>query len=163
MQGDLRFLMRVDCSSSSEQQWCARMDAVGCLRLGFAVRLQFELQTLLQRVLLRAVPLPLLHGEVFVVGELLKMIDLQLPSGQVFGKGHGLATSLHLVVSYSLHDRVSRDVRRVTLDRGVGVDADAHVAVGGKGAVGYLFASLAALREIFRDRIAHVLHFSRFF
>jgi threonine dehydrogenase-like Zn-dependent dehydrogenase len=45
----------------------------------------------------------------------------------------------------------------------VGVDANAHVTVWGKGAVGLLFASLAALREIFRDRIAHVLHFSRFF
>lgn len=162
MQGDLRFLMRVDCSSGSEQQRCARGHVLTCLRLGFAVCLQFELQTLLQRVLLCAVPLSLLHGEVFVVGELLKMVDLQLARCQVLRKRNRLATCLHLVVSNSLHDRVSGDVRGVSLNRGVGTDADAEVTAVGKG-FSYLFASLATLREIFRHSIAHVLDFFRFF
>jgi hypothetical protein len=103
--------VQVERSDRSEEKWSARGISVGGSSQRLSVRLQFQLQTLLQCVLLGAVSLPILHRQVPIVGKLLQVVDLQLARGQVLSEGYGLASSLLLIVPNAFHDGVSGDRR----------------------------------------------------
>ena len=76
--------------------------------LVLAVGLELDLQALLERGLLGAVPLALLHRKILVVAQALQVVDFALACLAVLRQGHGLAAGLRAGVELVDEQRVSR-------------------------------------------------------
>ena len=159
--------MQVQRSDCSDKQWSTRGICIGGGSQRLSVRLQFQLQTFLQCVLLGAVSFPILDRQVSVIRQLLQVVDLQLARGQILSKWYGFAASLKLVVPNTFHDRISGDRGRIVVEGSHGgllhLHFDASVRCLGYRSVGAIVSGVAALREALGDGIAYVFNASRLF